>query len=94
LTSEVEKGRNAVGRLKELHFRMRNGFYGLWYHSNMLRKVSHALFKGYYTHCRPIDLSSYIEQCRRLAETRTRQSYIRICGVPYVPVKIVEVIKQ
>lgn len=91
LTSDVEKGDGLFGRLKEFHFRMRNGFYALYYHSTFLRKISHTLFEGYYTHCRPIDLSSYIMQCENMIETRTRQSYVRICGVPYLPVKIVEV---
>lgn len=94
LTSDPEKKNGLFERLEYFHFRMRNGFYGLYYRSNLMRKFSHALFEGYYTHCRPIDLSSYVRQTSGLTETRARQSYIRICGAPYLPVKILEVARK
>ena len=94
LTSDIGNDGTVIGDLEEKYFRIRNGFYAVYYRSEVLRRVSHALFEGYYTHCRPIHLSSYVKDFERLAETRSRNSYVRICGMPYLPVKIIEVTRQ
>jgi ubiquinone/menaquinone biosynthesis C-methylase UbiE len=94
LTSGIDNGCTFRGKAAALYFRMRNGFYALWYHSKLLRELSHALFDGYYTHCRPIGLSRYVGERASLSQTRSRISCIRICGIPYLPVKMIEVIRK
>ena len=76
------------------YFSMANELYQLCYGSDSMRRLSHRLFNGYYTHCRPIDIESRIERSQGLSVARSAVCSIRICGIPFLPVRIVEAIRK
>ncbi len=80
--------------LKRSYFNLTMRFYIFCYYSEFLRKLSHRLFNGYYTHCRPIDLRSYIESSDSLEITGHRSSFITILGLPFLAVDIFEATRR
>jgi len=80
--------------LERKFFSMANSFYRLCYRSEGLRWLSHKLFKGYYTHCRPIDIEACVERSGLFSIRSSAVSSIRICGVPFLPVRIIEAVKR
>lgn len=86
LTNRVD-GR---GTIRNLYFKIINEFYKKLYDSTTARRISEALFDGYYTHCRPIDtLGLFSESGTNLQLVGTYDSNISLGGlIPFLPVTI------
>lgn len=75
------------------YFLLTNRIYKFCYRSELLRRISQQFFSGYYTHCRPVNIEQYIENIPDIKISRRTVSSIKILGIPFLPVKIVEVVK-
>jgi SAM-dependent methyltransferase len=75
-------------------FRLTQKLYACVYRSRWARQVSAALFNGYFTHSRPIDLVATLERCPGFHVTRTASSSINVLGAPILPVLIAEVARN
>lgn len=80
-------------RLSRSYFSLTNRIYEFCYRSKILRRISQQVFFGYYTHCRPVDIEHYVKNIPGLKISRQTASSIRILGIPFLPVKIVEIVK-
>lgn len=78
---------------KKKYYSCTNRIYKYFYSNVSIRRISHSLFAGYYTHCRPIDMFSYINKSYKLRLLSCKNSSIRIIGIPFLSVNLVEVIK-
>ena len=94
LTAELVSGRTAVETIAEKYFQLGNAVYEFCYYNKTLREISHAMFGGYYTHCRPINLTERFSEMPGFTVKRTQQSNINIFGIPFLPVKMTEVQKN
>ena len=94
LNNRVDPARSLPDYFVKRYFRRANWWYGQFYRSPVARTLSKWLFRGYYTHSRPIDLAHYVAQCDTLTIRRHTDSFIRIAGVPFVPVRIVELVRS
>ena len=75
-------------------FRLTRKLYAHVYYSRWARQVSEALFNGYFTHSRPIDLIATLKRCPGFHVTRTASSSINVLGAPILPVLIAEVARN
>lgn len=75
-------------------FRLTRRLYARIYHSRLARQISEALFNGYFTHSRPIDLTETLNRCPGLRVVRTACSSINVLGVPILPVLVAEVVRD
>ncbi len=92
LTSRPVRGPRAAGAAQAAWFRAMNRFYSAVYRSRAAKALSRALLRGYFTHCRSIDLRWYLDTAGGLRMTALRQTSIRVIGIPVLPVALARVV--
>jgi len=85
---------SGLSRLQKWYFGMGAAIYKYCYGSRWLQAISRFCFAGYYTHCRPLDIKSYIGGTTGVKVVRSETSSIRILGIPFLPVEIIHAEKK